>query len=323
MCTLCGHQCVIAPGLSGRCRVRLNQDARLQALNYGRLLAANADPIEKKPLFHFKPGGSSFSIAAAGCNFHCDFCQNWSISQTTSALLKENARLPLTAPAQVVAKALTIGCASISYTYTEPIVFWDYALDCMALAKDAGLDNIVVSNGFGSPTAWRAAQGLLDAANIDLKAFDNDFYTKICGGRLSVVLDSLRQLKKMGVWLEITTLLIPGLNDDPDQLRRLALFIANELSPDTPWHVSAYRPAYKRNNPATGYEHLLCASEAGRKAGLHFVYLGNAPGLKGENTVCPACQAVVVERRGFTVINKRLAGDTCTNCQQPVAGVWI
>ena len=322
LCTLCGHRCTLQPGQSGRCQVRYNRDGDIDSLTYGRLLAASVDPIEKKPLFHFKPGHKSFSIALAGCNFSCDFCQNWQISQSTPDLLKQSAKQPFTSPSQVVEAALAKGCQSISYTYTEPIVFWEYALECMRAANVAGLDNVVVSNGFGSAAAWRASQGMLSAANIDLKAFNNDFYRKICNGRLQVVLDSLKQLKQQGVWLELTTLLIPGLNDDNGELAELAAFIAQELSPDTPWHISAYHPAYKRNTSSTSRETLLRAWQAGQQAGLRYIYLGNVPALHMENTICPACSYQVITRRGFTITSNQLEAGLCPKCRQPIAGVW-
>lgn len=321
-CLLCAHQCIIASGHSGRCRVRVNQGGDLHSLNYGHILAANPDPIEKKPLFHFKPGHKSFSIALAGCNFSCDFCQNWQISQADPQALQQNAKKPIISPRQIIESAIYYNCQSISYTYTEPIIFWEYALDCMQLAKEAGLANVAVSNGFGSRDAWQAGKGLLQAANIDLKAFDQAFYQNVCKGRLEPVLDSLRQLKEQDVWLEVTTLIIPGLNDDPAQLRQLASFIANELSTDTPWHISAYHPAYQRNNQPTGQKELLLAFEEGQKAGLKHVYMGNLPALRGEDTLCPACKGHMVARNGFRVINNKLDGNKCSACGNTVAGIW-
>jgi pyruvate formate lyase activating enzyme len=286
-------------------------------------VAANSDPVEKKPLYHFQPGSSTFSIAAVGCNFRCDFCQNWQISQASDSLLAQNSRLPERAPAGIVSQALQSGCRSLAYTYTEPLVYWEYALECMALACQAGLANIAVSNGFGSEIAWRASEGLLQAANIDLKAFEPDFYRQHCGGRLEVVLDSLRQLQSQKVWLEITTLLIPGLNDDPGQLEKLASFISRELSVHTPWHISAYRPAYRQKAPATSAQTLLMASSIGRQAGLEFVYLGNAALPGAGSTACPNCGAVLLERAYFALLGNRLnPAGRCPHCGAEVAGVW-
>jgi pyruvate formate lyase activating enzyme len=302
--------------------VRFNQEGELRSDNYGRIVAANSDPVEKKPLYHFQPGSLTFSLAAIGCNFHCDFCQNWQISQADAGLLTKSRHLPERPPAALVGQALQSGCRSLAYTYTEPVVFWEYALECMALAAQVGLSNIVVSNGFGSEAAWRAADGRLQAANIDLKAFDPDFYRR-CGGRLEVVLDSLRQLYSQKVWLEITTLLIPGLNDDPGQLERLASFISRELSVCVPWHISAYRPAYRQQAPATGAEILLKAAAIGRQAGLKFVYLGNSALPQAGNTLCPGCGQVLLERSYFAVLKNLLSpGGLCPECGQALAGVW-
>jgi pyruvate formate lyase activating enzyme len=282
-------------------------------------MAASPDPVEKKPLFHFKPGHRSFSIALAGCNFRCDFCQNWQISQASQQLLAQSAALPHTDPAQVVQQALHLKCESISYTYTEPIVFWEYALECMQLAKRKGLSNIVVSNGFGSAAAWQASQGLLDAANIDLKAFSHEFYEKICGAHLEKVLDSLRQLHAMGVWLEITTLQIPGEND---QLESLAEFMVNSLSPDVPWHISAYHPAYQRRSQPTAINQLQQTRQTGIKAGLNYVYIGNAPSAAGADTLCPQCGRRLIERRGYHVASNHLIEGGCPHCQRRIAGIW-
>jgi pyruvate formate lyase activating enzyme len=309
----------LAPGAKGRCRVRINREGEMYTLTYGQIMAASPDPVEKKPLFHFKPGHRSFSIALAGCNFNCDFCQNWRISQANQELLAQSAALEPTDPGQVIQQALHLKCQSISYTYTEPIVFWEYALECMKLAKGEGLSNIVVSNGFGSAAAWQASQGLLDAANIDLKAFSDEFYKKICGGRLEKVLDSLRQLHALGVWLEITTLRIPGEND---QLEALAEFMVNSLSPDVPWHISAYHPAYRRRSQATAISQLQQARQAGLKAGLNYVYIGNAPVESGADTACPQCGRRLIERRGYRVTNNNLIEGACPHCHRRIAGIW-
>lgn len=289
---------------------------------YGQVLAANVDPIEKKPIYHFMPGHKSYSIALAGCNFRCDFCQNWQISQADERLLKQSARLPYTSPRQVVEKALQAQCQSISYTYTEPIVYWEYALDCMQLAGQAGLANVVVSNGYGSALAWQAANGLMQAANIDLKAFNADFYRQVCAGRLEVVLDSLRQLKAMGVWLEVTTLIVPGLNDSAEELHNLARFIADQLSPETPWHISAYHPNFKRNTQPTGVKQLMLAQAAGQAAGLKYIYLGNVTGLNGSDTLCPQCSKTLIQRRGFAITGNALHNTVCGSCGCQPAGVW-
>jgi pyruvate formate lyase activating enzyme len=303
--------------------VRVNREGRLFSANYGRIVAANPDPVEKKPLYHFLPGSLSYSIAALGCNFSCDFCQNWQISQAGPHLPAQAGRLPRRSPGEIAASASAFACRSVSYTYTEPLVFWEYALECMQLAREAGLANIVVSNGFGSQLAWQASEGLLQGANIDLKAFDPAFYRNHCGGRLEVVLDTLRQLKSQGVWLEITTLIIPGLNDAPGDLEKLASFIADELSPHTPWHISAYRPAYRQTAPPTGPEALLKAWDLAGQAGLKFVYPGNLPLPRAGDTRCPECRLLLVERDRFTVRRNLLKKDgICPQCGAKTAGVW-
>ncbi len=325
-CRLCAHTCVIAPGKRGICGVRENHEGRLYTLVYGKLVAANADPIEKKPLFHFQPGSRSFSIATAGCNFRCRFCQNWEISQLPrhdpGALATSG---PETTPAQVVEAAAASGCRSISYTYTEPTVFFEFAADTMSLAHSRGLKNVFVTNGYQSPECLEALEGLLDGANVDLKAMSDEFYRHECGAKLAPVLSTLKAMKAMGLWVEVTTLLIPGRNDDPAQLSELAGFIATELGRDVPWHVSAYTPRYEYSRtgpPPTSVETLEQAAEIGRAQGLEFVYLGNVPGHGWENTYCPGCGRLLIERRGFYIISNDLEAGRCPGCHRAIAGVW-
>lgn len=325
-CRLCAHGCAIAPGKRGICQVRENQDGVLWSLVWGRPIAANVDPIEKKPLYHFLPGSRSFSIATVGCNFACAFCQNWRISQASGdGEIAGGGPGGLIEPAAIVAQAEAAACASISYTYTEPTIYFEYARDCMALAVEAGLKNVFVTNGYQSADCVEACQGLLHAANVDLKAFNDDFYRHECKARLQPVLDTLTRLRRAGVWLELTTLLIPGKNDDPDELARLCGFIAEKLSVDTPWHVSAYQPRYKyaEHGPAaTSLASLERALAIGRQAGLRHVYIGNVAGHDGENTYCAACGAKVVARHGYGVDDGGLAEGACARCGAAVAGVW-
>jgi pyruvate formate lyase activating enzyme len=326
-CLLCAHGCRLAPGARGICGVRENRDGRLMSLVYGRLIAQAVDPIEKKPLFHFYPGSAAFSIATMGCNFACTFCQNADISQV-SHLGGEPAGREVS-PEAVVAAAERYGCRSIAYTYTEPTVFYEYAADVARLARERGLANVWVSNGYMSAEMLDQAlpaggAPLIDAANVDLKAFREAFYRAQCGARLAPVLDSLRALKARGVWLEVTTLVIPGLNDSEEELGEIAAFVRDELGAETPWHVSRFHPTYRlTDRPPTPPATVRRAWEIGREAGLAYVYMGNLPGEDGEDTRCPACGATVIYRRGFAVSDNRLRGGACPECGAPVAGVGV
>ncbi|MGD8560952.1 MAG: AmmeMemoRadiSam system radical SAM enzyme [Desulfarculaceae bacterium] len=328
-CRLCAHGCVIKPGKRGICQVRLNQDGALYSLVWGKPISANPDPIEKKPLFHFLPRARSFSIATIGCNFRCAFCQNWQISQYPR---EQKGGIPgggpggsLVEPPAIIEQALDTGCASISYTYTEPTIYFEYAYDCMRLALDQGLKNVFVTNGYQSGECIQACEGLLHAANVDLKSFNDDFYKNECKARLQPVLDTLKRMHAAGIWLEVTTLLIPGKNDDPAELRDLAGFIAQELSPQVPWHVSAYTPRYKYSQggpSSTPVRSLEKALEIGKKAGLEYLYAGNVPGHDTESTFCPKCGEKVISRRGFMVSANTLKQGSCPGCGAQVNGVW-
>ncbi len=318
-CTLCSHGCVIAAGRRGLCAVRENRKGTLYALTYGQVAAEALDPIEKKPLYHFLPGSGTWSIAAPGCNFRCRHCQNHRLSQV--AATEAPSGRPRS-PQEVVAMARAAGCRSISYTYSEPTVFFEFMEDCACLAREAGLANVLVSNGFlGKEAAKRAGQWL-DAANIDIKAFTDDFYRKICGARLAPVLETVARLHGLGVWLEITTLIIPGLNDSAEELRALARFIAG-ISPDIPWHLSAFHPAYQLMDvPRTPVATLLRARDIGQRAGLRYVYLGNVQIPGAGDTLCPRCGALLV-RRGR--LNERMPtgpAETCLSCALEIPGHW-
>lgn len=323
-CALCGHRCVIGPGKRGRCHVRENRNGVLETLVYGRLVATHVDPVEKKPLFHLYPGSRSFSIATAGCNFTCRFCQNSAIAQMPADTGRVDGQ-PVSAEA-VVAAAESSGCRSIAYTYTEPTIYFEFARDCAILARERGIANVFVTNGYMSPEALDAAAPWLDAANVDLKSFSDEFYRRYCGARLAPVLETLKGMTARGILVEVTTLIIPGLNDDPDELARLAGFVATELGPDTPWHVSRFHPSYRMDDRgATPLATLEMARNTGEKAGLRYVYMGNVPGSGGENTRCPGCGAVVVERRGFQVVARRLrpGNGTCAACGTAIHGVGM
>jgi pyruvate formate lyase activating enzyme len=317
LCELCPHRCRIATGARGVCHVRENRDGVLYSLNYGRIVASNIDPIEKKPLYHYLPGSQSFSVAAAGCNMQCRHCQNASISQVDDAVPGEEVM-----PQQIVAAAQRSGCRSLAYTYTEPTVYFETMLETATLAQEIGLDNIMISNGYIEAAPFEQLAPLLRGANIDLKSFDDNVYRKLCGARLQPILDSLRRIYAAGVWLEVTTLIIPGYNDDTAQLRELTGFIVNELGPDVPWHVSAFYPTYLlRDVPPTPVESIRSACDIGFEAGLHYVYGGNVAGVY-EHTECPKCQRVVVERRGYRIMQMKMDAGRCSACGATVAGVW-
>ncbi len=326
-CYLCAHHCRIPDGGRGICQVRENRGGTLYTLVYGQAITEAVDPIEKKPLFHFRPGSRSLSIATVGCNFRCTFCQNADISQ----MPRDQRRIlgNYLAPETVVGDARSSRCASIAYTYTEPTVFYEYSLDICRLAHEAGIANVYVSNGYMTSEMLETVTSpgeppLLDAANIDLKAFRDTFYRSQCGAHLQPVLDALKLMKARNVWLEVTTLLIPTLNDSEEELRDLVRFIASELGPETPWHVSRFYPTYKLMHlPHTPEKTLRRAREIGLEEGLLYVYEGNVPGSGREDTVCPKCGRTVIERSGFAVMTNHALGGVCTHCGATVHGVGL
>ncbi|MCI0468457.1 MAG: AmmeMemoRadiSam system radical SAM enzyme [Nitrospirae bacterium] len=319
-CHLCSHRCPISPGKRGLCGVRENRDGILYTLVYGRIIARHIDPIEKKPLFHFYPGSTSYSIATVGCNFKCLHCQNFDISQYP----KKHAQIHGEAmtPEQVVNEAEKAGCKSISYTYTEPTIFFEFAYDCARLAHERGIKNVFVTNGYASPEAVRLIAPYLDAANIDLKGDDN-FYKKICGARSQPVLDTIKLMKELGVWVEVTTLIMPDYNDSEDFLRWTAEFIKS-IDPAMPWHVTQFYPTYKLNDkPRTALKTLRMARDIGVRTGLKYVYEGNVPGEGGENTHCPICKELLIERLGFAFISVKIKDAKCFNCGAEIDGVGM
>lgn len=320
LCGLCSHRCLIAPGHRGICAVRENLDGTLFSLVYDRIIARNIDPIEKKPLFHFLPGSISFSIATPGCNFRCKHCQNADISQLPRDRGGMVPGEPVS-PAEIVEAALRHRCASISYTYTEPTIFFELAYDTAKLARKAGLKNVFVTNGYITPEALREISPFLDAANIDLKGFTDDFYKNVCGARLQPVLDSIRLYRELGIWLEITTLVIPGHNDSENELRQIAQFIRS-VDEGVPWHVSRFHPTYKLiDQPVTPVKTLKHARRIGLEAGLRYVYEGNIPG-EGEETVCWSCEKQLVKRYGFSVEVNNVKDGKCGSCGAKIDGVW-
>ena len=326
-CNLCAHRCRIAEGKLGFCRVRKNVGGALKTLTYGWVCALHVDPIEKKPLFHFLPGSRSLSIATPGCNFRCSFCQNWQISQQPrqdeDGLDSPSLQTEFIPPETIVELARQNRCASISYTYTEPTIFFELAYDTARLARKHGIKNCFVSNGFMTPEAVETIAPVLDAINVDLKFFSEETYRTVCGGALQPVLDCLVNLVRAGVWVEVTTLVVPGMNDSEEELRQIAEFIATRLGPHVPWHVSRFHGDYQqRSAPATPLATLELARDLGLRAGLKYVYGGNAPGQVDERTYCTRCREVLIDRLGFTVENLRLKNGLCPNCQTPAEGVW-
>ena len=322
-CQLCNHGCIIASGKEGLCGVRANRNGVLETRVYGLLIAAGDDPIEKKPIFHLLPGSRSFSIATVGCNLKCRFCQNADIAQMP-ADQKGRIAGDATTPEQVVDAAHNRNCASIAYTYTEPTIFFEFASDTARLAHDRGIKNIFVTNGYMSSEALTRVSPWLDAANVDLKSFSDDFYKRQCSARLEPVKQTLVQMKRLDIWVEVTTLIIPGLNDTTEELSQLAAFIAGELGPETPWHVSRFHPTYRLTDRGpTPVETLMAAREIGTQAGLRYVYTGNIPGQGGEDTVCPGCGEVAIARRGFQIVANRVSQGRCRRCQTVIDGIGM
>jgi len=319
-CLLCANECRIPKSELGICKVRQNIDGKLYALTYAKLIAANVDPIEKKPLYHFLPGSMSYSIASPGCNFRCGFCQNWNISQVTKIDNILFSRYELT-PEDVVSNAQEAGCRSISYTYTEPTMFFEYAIDVAKLAKERNIRNVFVTNGYMSKKAINTIKPFLDVANIDLKFYNDTSYRKICGGSLEPVLDSIRLMKDLGIWVEVTTLIIPGQNDSDKELRKIAKFIAN-VGKETPWHVSRFHPSYEyRKREITPLETLKKAKEIGENQGLKYTYIGNV-GLEGIDTYCAKCRNLLIKRSLLSLSENNLINGKCTNCETALEGVF-
>jgi pyruvate formate lyase activating enzyme len=319
-CHLCRHGCTVESGKKGICCVRLNEEGTLYTLVYDKVVSTNVDPIEKKPLFHFAPGTQSFSIATVGCNFRCSFCQNHSISQ----MPREVGRIvgDKYSPEQIAGLAVSANCRSIAYTYTEPTIYYELARDTMVEARKLGLLNVWVTNGYMTREMLEDSKGLIDAANVDLKAFSDRFYKNYCNARLEGVLDSLRFMKQLGIWVEVTTLLIPTLNDDPGEVRELAGFIRTDLGKETPWHVSRFYPRYKEQElPPTEVESLRHVRQIGLEEGLDYVYTGNVPHDPGEKTFCPGCSDLLIDRVGYSVKKCTSESGLCPKCGYRINGV--
>lgn len=320
ICNLCAHRCRVEPEKRGLCGVRENRNGILYTLVYGKVIAENVDPVEKKPLFHVYPGSKSFSIATVGCNFHCIFCQNHEISQMpreSGSIMGRDS-----APLSIVEKALTSGSRTISYTYTEPTVYFEFAYDIARIANEKGLKNVFVTNGFMTEETLETISPYLHAANVDLKSFSDDFYRKKCGARLEPVLGSLKKMKELGIWVEVTTLLIPTLNDGNDELRHIAEFICS-LGAETPWHISRFHPQYKMTTLSpTPVASIHRAAEIGKASGLKYVYSGNVPGNEGEDTMCSHCGEHLIDRYGFHIKKFVLKGRSCPRCGTALDGIF-
>ncbi len=319
-CQTCAHRCVLANGQRGICGVHENKDGVLFSLVYGKAIACHIDPIEKKPLFHFHPGSQSYSVATVGCNMHCLNCQNADISQMIREQnMIEGQNMP---PEILVQSAIDNHCKTISYTYTEPVIYWDYAFDTARLAREKGIQNIFVTNGYFSEESLKEISPYLDGANVDLKFFNDKMYRSICGAKLQPVLDTIHSMKALNIWIEVTTLLIPGLNDSQDELTELARFI-HECDPGIPWHISRFHPTYKMmDRPVTPLSSIQKARQIGLAIGLKYVYTGNVPGEEGENTFCYHCGKRLIHRWGFNVVENRLINGKCPDCGIPIDGVW-
>ncbi|MBR9691254.1 AmmeMemoRadiSam system radical SAM enzyme [Candidatus Woesearchaeota archaeon] len=317
-CLICPRNCVIENGERGFCKSRENKKGKLFSLVYAAPCSVNVDPIEKKPLFHFLPGTKAFSIGTTGCNLRCKFCQNWQISQA----MPEDIPFIELSPEKVVEEAIDNGCKSIAYTYTEPAVFFEYVLDIAKFARKKGIKNIIVSNGFVNQEPLKELCKYIDAANIDLKSFSDEFYKRITKGWLKPVLESLKTIKKQGVWLEVTNMIIPKLNDDMDMIKRMCLWIKEQLGEETPLHFSRFHPDYLlRDSPPTEKNVLLKAVEIAREEGLKYVYIGNILTEDGEKTKCAKCGKVVVDRGMFSLVENKLKDGKC-GCGEEIEGVW-
>ncbi len=317
-CGICPNECTLKEGEYGDCRSRVVRGSKLYTIAYGNPCTVNVDPVEKKPLYHFLPGSKTFSIATAGCNLACLNCQNWTISQT-SPEKTENYDLP---PSDVVGNALANNCKSISYTYSEPVTFYEYVYDTSQLARKEGLKNIMVSNGYIKPGPLKELCRFIDGANIDLKSFNDSTYLKLNGGKLQPVLDALKVYRDEGVWLEITNLIIPGWTDKPDEIKLMCEWLVSNGFRDIPLHFIRFHPQYKLVNlPPTPLSILNTAVKAAQEAGLRYIYTGNVPGAATDDTVCPVCRQKVVERTGFSIISNKINKGKCV-CGEPIPGRW-
>jgi len=318
-CGLCPRRCVTEPGKRGHCGVRENRDGTYYSLVYGRPVSIHNDPIEKKPFFHVLPGTKALSLATVGCNIHCKFCQNHEISQASP----DDVKPPFVRPDRIAHVAVQAGSKTVAYTYSEPTVFYEYMYDCARAAKERGVGNVVVSNGFIREEPVKKLLPLLTAYKVDFKAFSQNFYAKQCEGRMKPVQETLKRLADSGIWFEIVVLTIPTLNDDLDEIKRMAAWVLKELGPNVPLHFTRFHPAYKlRNLPRTPMKTVIAARKTAMKEGCRFVYTGNMPGGEGESTYCPKCGHCVLKRYGHFVLSKALQAGKCAKCGEAIPGVW-
>ena len=318
-CELCPKRCLIKPGQSGECRVRINIDGTLRTVVYGFACSVNIDPVEKKPFFHFLPGTKTLSLATVGCNLHCKNCQNWEISQANP----EDSEAALCPPEKLVELTKSNGCPSLSYTYTDPVIFYEYTYDTAKLAREAELRNLLITAGYINEEPWKQLLKYVDAARIDLKSISDDFYREVCSATLKPVQDAMVAAKASGVHLEVINLIIPTLNDKPEQIRSLARWVRSNLGGETPLHFSRFFPQYKmRHLPPTSLETLDIAREIAISEGLDYVYIGNIVSQTGQNTYCPGCKNLLIERSGYTILKNQLKDGYCPACGTKIYGVW-
>jgi len=318
-CELCPKQCLISPGQSGECRVRINIDGVLRTVVYGYPCSIHVDPVEKKPLFHFLPGSRILSIATVGCNLHCKNCQNWEISQANP---EESTAFPCS-PQRLIALTKEANCPSLAYTYTDPIIYYEYTYDSAKLARQAGIRNVLVTAGYINEDPWRRLLQYVDAANIDLKALSDEFYRDVCSATLKPVQDALIIAKASGVLVEVTNLIIPTLNDKAEQIRDLCRWVKANLGGETPLHFSRFFPRYKmRHLPPTSLKTLDLAREIAMDEGLQYVYIGNILSKEGQSTYCPECKKLLIERTGYTILQNRIEQGRCPDCKKEIYGVW-
>jgi pyruvate formate lyase activating enzyme len=319
-CALCPRECVVADMERGTCGVRENRGGAYFTLVHSNPCSLNNDPIEKKPLFHYRPGTRALSIATVGCNIECRFCQNWEISQFRPEQVESRS----VSPDEVVRHADRLGSRAIAFTYSEPTIFFEYMRDICAAAAGTGIGRVVISNGYINERPLRELLPLLDAVKIDFKAFSESFYRDVCSAHLRPVLDTLVRIRERGTWLELVMLVIPTLNDDPRQTEAMSRWIVQKLGPDVPIHFTRFHPMYKITNlPPTPVRTLEQAREIALGAGVRFAYAGNVPGHAGENTRCPSCGALLIERDGYQIARNTIDAGRCPTCRTVVPGVWI
>lgn len=318
-CQVCPNRCLLQPGQRSVCRVKVNLDGKLYTLSYGNPCAVHIDPVEKKPLFHFLPGTKTFSIATAGCNFRCLNCQNWTISQRRP----EETRNYDLMPERVVEAAMSWGVSSIAYTYSEPTAFYEYMLDTSKIAKKKRIKNIWVTNGYINRKPLLELCKYIDAANVDLKSFKESIYNRLNAGRLKPVLETLKTLKEVGTWFEVTNLVIPTWTDDLGMIAEMCEWLLKNIGPDYPLHFSRFHPHYKLTHlPPTPVDTLEKARRIALETGINYVYIGNVPGHRAQNTFCPGCNHLIIMRRGYRIIENKVVDGRCSHCDNPIPGVW-